>query len=93
MRVVQHFDQAVFQFEALVQLLAQLLQLAVQALAFAAVTVVAAVIEVQRGGGDRFQTRVDLLGQFKATLVAEGLRFACQLFVDFEMTCRHVVEQ
>src|SRR5690606_23008857 len=68
MRVVQHFDQAVFQLEALVQQLAEAFQLGAERGGVATVAVVAAVVEGQRHFGDGLDARVDLLGQLQAAL-------------------------
>lgn len=65
---MQHFNQAVFQFEALVQQATQLLELFRDTL-----TGITQVIEREQLLGDDVDARVDRLGEFKATLVVEGL--------------------
>ncbi|VXB93677.1 hypothetical protein PSEUDO8O_20267 [Pseudomonas sp. 8O] len=93
MRVVQHFDQAVFQFEALVQQLPQMIELRHQRRAVAAIAVVAVIVEGQRDRRNGFDAWVDLLGQFQTTLIIEGLGLVGQLLVDLKVSSRHVVHQ
>lgn len=77
---VQHFDQAIFKFKALVQQAAQLLEFLRNAFAF-----VAQVVEREQLLGNDVDARVDGLGEFQTALVVERLGFASQLFIDFEV--------
>ena len=90
---VQHFDQAVFELEALMQQTAQFLELDGNDFAIGTIAFVAAIIERQRHFSDDIQTRINLLSQLKATLIAEGLGLIGQLFVDLEMPRLNVIDQ
>lgn len=67
---VQHFDQAIFQFEALVQQATQLLEFLCNALAC-----ITQVVEREQLFGDDVDARVDRLGELQTTLVVESLGF------------------
>ena len=88
MSVVQHFDQAVFELETLVQQCAQFLEFFCNTFPG-----IAEVGERQQLLGDDIDTRVDRLGLFQATLIVKGLCLFGQLVVDAEMTGGHVVNQ
>lgn len=89
---MQHLDEAVLQIETLVQQLPQAFQFGLEA-DLAVLAAVAAVVEAERSLGDGLDARVDLLGQFQATLVTKGPRLVHQLLVDLEMAGRDIVHQ
>ncbi|MNR32928.1 hypothetical protein D3C85_1505610 [compost metagenome] len=90
---MQHFDQAVFQLEALVQQATQLAQLFGKAFGVLAFTLGAMVIEGQCDLSTVVDPWVDLFGQLQRLLVAEGLGLTDQLLADFEMPRRNVVDK
>ncbi len=65
---MQHLDQAVFQFKALMQQSAECLELFGNTL-----SCITQVIEGEQLFGDDVDTRIDRLGELQATLVVEGL--------------------
>ncbi|MNN93374.1 hypothetical protein D3C81_2118000 [compost metagenome] len=85
---VQHFDQAVFKLEALMQQTTQLLELLGNALAG-----IAQVVERQQLFRDDVDARVNRIGQFQPALVTKRLGLTGELLIDLEMTGRHVVDQ
>lgn len=67
---VQHFDQAIFQFETFVQQATQFLEFLCDA--FSRIT---QIIEREQLLGDDVDARIDCLGQLQAALVVESLGF------------------
>lgn len=69
---VQHFNQAVFQLEALVQQLPQLVEFLGHDRSVRAITLVAAIIERQRKLGDDIETGIDRVSQLEPAFVVES---------------------
>ena len=92
--VMQHFDQAVFQLEALMEQGSQLVEFGGQLFAIRTmILAVTTVIEVQSDLGDLFYARIQLTGQFKPALIIKCFRFLMELIVNLEVARRHVVDQ
>lgn len=94
MRIVQDFDQAVLQLEALVQHGTQLLQLLLQLLLVSRIGDMAvAIVETKRFLGGDLDARVELVDQLKSAIVLEVFSFTNQLAVYFKMTGRQLIDQ
>ena len=79
MRVVQHFDQAVFKLKALIQQGTELFEFGGKSVASRVVVFSTALMEGQSGFSTDIDARVDVLGEFNCPQVVKGFGFFGEL--------------